>query len=220
MAHICGIWKRKEKLKKSPSIESKEKLLLRSNIVFQFGTCTFELLRALFCILLLSLSLSPSATYTHTYSDEMIGFVGNKFWWGRINGVWLEYQKRWAKNVANFFIEKKDNRILLDSVGRRSGGKIITAEKTFGKNWTKADLRLIHTRHNGLHFLQWAAFSAVGCIFCSGLHQHRDRKFSITLQKHNHLPQTHTENAVMWMDHYVRQAKLPEICFHNSDWSP
>ena len=47
------------------------------------------------------------------------------------------------KMLQIFFIEKKDNRILLDSVGRRSGGKIITAEKTFGKNWTKADLRLI-----------------------------------------------------------------------------
>ena len=213
MAHICGIWKRKEKLKKSPSIESKEKLLLRSNIVFQFGTCTFELLRALFCILLLSLSLSPSATYTHTYSDEMIGFVGNKFWWGRINGVWLEYQKRWAKNVANFFIEKKDNRILLDSVGRRSGGKIITAEKTFGKNWTKADLRLIHTRHSGLHFLQWAAFSAVGCI-------NTEIENFLSPCRNTTICRRHTENAVMWMDHYVRQAKLPEICFHNSDWSP
>ena len=50
--------------------------------------------------------------------------------------------------------------------------------------WHKNVLRLIHTRRSGLRFR-------------SGLRQRRDRKFSISLQKRNRLPQTHAENAVM-----------------------
>ena len=40
---------------------------------------------------------------------------------------------------------------------------------------------------------------AAVCVFRSGLRQHRDRKFSISLQKRNRLPQMRAENAVMWM---------------------
>ena len=48
------------------------------------------------------------------------------------------------------------------------------------------------------HPLQNLSTAAV-CIVRSGLCQRRDRKFSISLQKRNCLPQTHAENAVMWM---------------------
>ena len=41
----------------------------------------------------------------------------------------------------------------------------------------------------------WFSPDVAVCVFCSGLHQCKDRKFSISLQKHNH----HAENAVMWM---------------------
>ena len=42
------------------------------------------------------------------------------------------------------------------------------------------------------------------CIFRSGLRQHRDRKFCISLQKCNWLPQTHTSNTVMWISLNLR----------------
>ena len=40
-------------------------------------------------------------------------------------------------------------------------------------------------------------YNATVYIFCSGLCQRRDRKFSISLKKRNSLLQTHEENAVM-----------------------
>ena len=46
----------------------------------------------------------------------------------------------------------------------------------------------------------WFALDAAVCIFRSGLHQCKDRKFSISLQKCNCLPQTHVQNALMWMN--------------------
>ena len=45
----------------------------------------------------------------------------------------------------------------------------------------------------------WFTLDAAVCVFHSGLRQCRDRKFSISLQKRNCLPQTHMENALMWM---------------------
>ena len=53
----------------------------------------------------------------------------------------------------------------------------------------------------------WFTLDAAVCVFRSGLHQCRDRKFSISLQKCNHLPQTHAENAVMsnWSGVVVHQ---------------
>ena len=45
----------------------------------------------------------------------------------------------------------------------------------------------------------WFTLDAAVCVFRSGLRQRRDRKFSISLQKRNCLPQTHAENAVMWI---------------------
>ena len=42
----------------------------------------------------------------------------------------------------------------------------------------------------------WFTLDAAVWVFRSGLRQHRDRKFSISLQKRNHLLQTHVENAV------------------------
>ena len=39
--------------------------------------------------------------------------------------------------------------------------------------------------------------AAAVCGFRSGLRQRRDRNFSISAEQHNHLPQTHAENAVM-----------------------
>ena len=53
----------------------------------------------------------------------------------------------------------------------------------------------------------WFTLDAAVCVFRSGLHQSRYRKFSISLQKCNHLPQTHAENAVMsnWSGVVVHQ---------------
>ena len=48
------------------------------------------------------------------------------------------------------------------------------------------------------HLNGWFTLDAAVCIFHSGMHQCRDRKFSISLQKRNCLPQMHAENAVMW----------------------
>ena len=45
----------------------------------------------------------------------------------------------------------------------------------------------------------WFTLDAEVCVFRSGLRQCRDWKFSISLPKRNHLPQTHVENAGMWM---------------------
>ena len=41
--------------------------------------------------------------------------------------------------------------------------------------------------------------AAAVCRFRSGLRQRRDRNFSISAEQRNRLPQTHEENAVMWM---------------------
>ena len=49
----------------------------------------------------------------------------------------------------------------------------------------------------------WFILAAAICVFRSGLHQCRDRNFSISLRKCNHLPQMQMENAVMWMDLYM-----------------
>ena len=45
----------------------------------------------------------------------------------------------------------------------------------------------------------WFTLDAAVCVYRSGLRQRKDRKFSISLRKRNHLPQTHAENAEMWM---------------------
>ena len=54
---------------------------------------------------------------------------------------------------------------------------------------------------NFMHLLLkgWFTLDAAVCVFRSGLCQHRDRKFSISLQKCNCMLQMHAENAVMWM---------------------
>ena len=41
--------------------------------------------------------------------------------------------------------------------------------------------------------------TAAVCGFRSGLRQRKDRNFSISAEQRNRLPQTHAENAVMWM---------------------
>ena len=41
--------------------------------------------------------------------------------------------------------------------------------------------------------------AAAVCRFRSGLRQRRDRNFSISAEQRNRLPQTHEENAVMWI---------------------
>ena len=48
-------------------------------------------------------------------------------------------------------------------------------------------------------FKGWFTLDAAVCVCRNGLCQHRDRKFSISLQKCNRLLQMHVENAVMWM---------------------
>ena len=49
--------------------------------------------------------------------------------------------------------------------------------------------------HNG--FKGSFTLAAAVCGFGSGLHQCRDRNFSISVEQCNRLPQTHAENAVM-----------------------
>ena len=41
--------------------------------------------------------------------------------------------------------------------------------------------------------------ATVVCRFCSRLHQHRDRNFSISLHQCNHLPHTAASNAAVWL---------------------
>ena len=64
--------------------------------------------------------------------------------------------------------------------------------------------------------------AAAVCGFRSGLHQRRDRNFSISAEQRNRLLQTHTENAVMWMSLEL----WGQITFSNStikynaNWAP
>ena len=61
----------------------------------------------------------------------------------------------------------------------------------------------------------WFTLDAAVCVFRSGLCQHRDRKFSISLRKRNCLPQTHAENAVMWM---TLKSNVAKLCWNIDVW--
>ena len=51
-----------------------------------------------------------------------------------------------------------------------------------------------------IFFNGWFTLDTVASVFRNGLHQCRDRTFSISLQKCNYLPLTHAGNTVMWMN--------------------
>ena len=72
-----------------------------------------------------------------------------------------------------------------------------------------------------LYSLQLVAFKldAAVFIFCSGLCQCRDRKFSISLQKHNSVPQTHTSNAVIWTGQSLQFVCTDQFLKQHSHWS-
>ena len=64
----------------------------------------------------------------------------------------------------------------------------------------------------------WFTLDAAVYVFRSGLHQHRDRKFSISLQKRNRLLQMHTENAFTYESVKLQDAAPYGRPHLRSDW--